>query len=219
MTSEPQPTDPAPVHQAPVHNTGLERMVFFSDAVFAIVITLLILDLRLPPGSAHLGEQGMRDALYELMPKFFGYVLTFCVVGLIWIGHHRKFLWIRDYDAGLLRLNLIQLLVVCFIPFAASVISESRTSTGWIFYCLTMVAAELMSGALWGYSERHKLVVAEVPRWVARQNLYEPLKTAAVFALSALVMVWTLEYGRLVLLLLIPASWVVKGAENRGRPG
>jgi uncharacterized membrane protein len=207
--------DPKPGHQAPGHNVGLERMVFFSDAVFAIVITLLILDIRLPPSSVRLGEAETLAMLRDLMPKFVAYLLTFCVVGLIWLGHHRKFLSIRNYDAGLLRLNLLQLLVVCFIPFAASVISESPTRTAWMLYCLTMVVAELMSGLLWAYAERRALVIADVPRWVARQNLYEPLKTCAVFVLSALVTPWSLDCGRWLMLLLIPASIVVKGAEIR----
>jgi uncharacterized membrane protein len=159
----------------------------------------------------------MRDVLLDMMPKFTAYLVTFCIVGLIWVGHHRKFLSIRDYDAGLLRLNLLQLLVVCFIPFAASVVNESATRTGWILYCLTMVAAELMSGYLWWYAARHALVIPDVQRWAARQNLYEPLKTAAVFAMSALLTIWTLQYGRLVLLLLIPASRVIKDVETRGK--
>lgn len=210
MTSPSQPGEPGAGHPAPVHNVGLERLVFFSDAVFAIVITLLILDIRLPAGSVHLGEEQMVAVLHELIPKFIAYLLTFCIVGLIWLGHHRKFLYIRDYDAGLLRLNLLQLLAVCFIPFAGSVISESHTRAGWLLYCLTMVAAELLSGLLWVYAERRGLVNPDVPRWLARQNTLEPLKTAAVFALSALVVLVDLFYGRLVLLLLIPASIVIK---------
>jgi len=65
---------------------GTDRIAFFSDAVFAIALTLLVLDIRLPEGLAD-GE--LWDALRELWPQFFAYVLTFAVLGINWITHHR----------------------------------------------------------------------------------------------------------------------------------
>src|SRR5690348_2104097 len=87
----------------------LDRVVFFSDAVFAISITVLTLSLRLPTQTT---DRGVADALHRAIPSIVTYVLSFVVVGLFWIAHHRMFRYITGIDAGLMRLNLVVPLVV-----------------------------------------------------------------------------------------------------------
>jgi uncharacterized membrane protein len=83
---------------------SFERVVFFSDAVFAIVITLLVLEIK-PPHLADHNESALHHALFELIPKFTGFVVSFMIVGMMWIEHHRIFRYIVHYDAGLLWRN------------------------------------------------------------------------------------------------------------------
>ncbi len=117
--------------------TGLlfERMVFFSDAVFAIAITLLVLDLKLPPGS-----HGVVD-LDAIGPKLFGFALSFLVIGNYWLNHHHLFGTVRA-DDGLVRVvNLAFLAGVIFLPFPTSVIAEFQpTSSSVQLYALTVAA-------------------------------------------------------------------------------
>lgn len=101
----------------------LERLIFFSDAVFAIAITLLIIEIKVP----HL-EPGARDGdhiveLARLIPHFIGFFVSFGVIGLFWAGHHRAFGLARNYSAGLVLPNMVMLCAIAFMPFATAYMS------------------------------------------------------------------------------------------------
>lgn len=138
---------------------GLERLVFFSDAVFAIAITLLALEIRLPA----LGENPTNDQLFQallaLWPKYLSYAISFLVIGSFWLGHHRRFRLILRYDTRLLLLNILLLMGVAFIPFPTAVIGEYGNRTATIFYALVMTIAGLLNAAVWLYaSHRNRLI-------------------------------------------------------------
>jgi uncharacterized membrane protein len=185
---------------------GMERMLFFSDAVFAIVITLLALEIRLP-GVGGLDDSGLRRALAELTPKFLAFVISFLVIGLFWLGHHRKFRFITRYDAVLLRLNLLMLMAVASVPFFTSVLSESFGRTAVVSYALIMMIVALLSVLMsWYGLRRGRLVDAAVSPQDRRLILAEPLKVAAVFALSILIAQWRTGLALWSWLLLIAAT-------------
>src|SRR6185437_2172449 len=93
-----------------------ERLLAFSDGVFAIAVTLLVLDLRLPSEATAGGDEGVASALLAMGPKLLIFVFTFIVIGIGWLGHHRKFSYIRQVDGGLLWLNLLYLLSSASCP-------------------------------------------------------------------------------------------------------
>ncbi|MDB5707425.1 MAG: hypothetical protein JWN66_4541 [Sphingomonas bacterium] len=97
---------------------ALERLVFFSDAVFAIAITLLIIEIhipRLPIGSS---DAEYINALANLWPNFFGFFVSFWVIAAFWAGHHRAFCLAAHYSDRLVMPNLALLCVIVFMPFA-----------------------------------------------------------------------------------------------------
>src|SRR5438309_1273028 len=99
----------------------LERMILFSDAVFAIAITLLALEIKVPAIDRHLATDALlANSLGELIPKFIGFFFSFFIVGLYWTIHHRTFGYVVDYTSKLLRLNLIFLLAVVLMPFSTA---------------------------------------------------------------------------------------------------
>jgi hypothetical protein len=102
-----------------------ERMLAFSDAVMAVAITLLVLDLKLPEG---VRDAGLGPALREALPNMGAYALSFVVIGLLWIGHHEQFSHIRRVDGALIWLNLFFLLTIGLIPFVTSVLSDHGTA-------------------------------------------------------------------------------------------
>ncbi len=124
-------------------------MIFFSDAVFAIAITLLALDIRLPVEAAALNDSELLQSLLALGPKYLSYCISFLVIGSFWISHHSKFRIITRYDSRLLFLNLLLLMVIAFIPFPTAILSEHGNRTATIFYALTMVAVGLLSTLMW----------------------------------------------------------------------
>jgi uncharacterized membrane protein len=164
---------------------GLERLVFFSDAVFAIAITLLALEIRLPSLGEGLTNEQLLQALLALWPKYLSYVISFLVIGTFWMGHHRKFRFILRYDTKLLLLNILLLMGVAFIPFPTAVIGEYGNLTGTIFYALVMTIAGLLNAAVWVYaSHRNRLLE---PSFTPQQRLRETMRVfilPAVFLLS-----------------------------------
>jgi uncharacterized membrane protein len=166
-------------------HVGLERLVFFSDAVFAIAITLLALEIRLPHDIAYLVNEELTRALLHLWPKYLGFATSFVVIGAFWVAHHRKFRYIRRYDRALLWLNLLLLMGIAFIPFPTAVLSDYGNRTATIFYALTMLAVGLLSSAIWWYAtRRHRLVDADLsPRLIRRERL-RGLSLAGVFLVS-----------------------------------
>ena len=125
---------------------ALERLVFFSDAVFAIAITLLVIEIH-PP---HV-ERGARDlvhvaALANLVPTFVGYFISFWVIGMFWMGHHRAFALAAHYAPRILMWNMALLSIIAFMPFATAYLSSNffqRVPT--IFYCVVMLLAALFN--------------------------------------------------------------------------
>ncbi len=106
------------------------RVEAFSDAVFAIAITLLMLDLRLPSGSENASNQELFDELIRLWPQYLAFVTSFAFIGVIWINHHRVFTLIRRIDAPLLLLNLLLLFGVTVLPFPTSVLADHLGGPG-----------------------------------------------------------------------------------------
>jgi uncharacterized membrane protein len=81
----------------------LDRLIFFSDAIFAIVMTLLILEIRAPDNvPSDVAATEVPNLVWALWPKFFSYVLSFLVIGTYWIAHHQTFRYVRSYDRTLL---------------------------------------------------------------------------------------------------------------------
>jgi uncharacterized membrane protein len=104
--------------------TDIERTVFFSDAVFAIAITLLALDLRVPQISESAATSELPNALLELWPNAFSFLVSFWIIGSYWLAHHRIFHHVRAYDRGLLLINLLFLMWIVLLPFSSSLIGE-----------------------------------------------------------------------------------------------
>ena len=103
-----------------------ERVIFFSDAVFAIAVTLLVLEIRPPQDTRHL-----LHGLAALWPSYLAYAMTFLLIGQVWANHHVMFDHIRSADRMVLFLNTLLLMDIAFLPFAASVLAEAfRTGHG-----------------------------------------------------------------------------------------
>lgn len=192
-----------------------DRLEFFSDAVFAIAMTLLVLDIRLPSTES----EGLGAALLDLTPQYFAYVLSFAIIAINWTNHHRKFRVITGFDSRLVQLNLLLLLLVAFVPFPTSVLSEHGPETpAVVLYAATVGLIGVVQYALWAYSRRAGLLNPVVDRGVHRLVTRAVLTPPAVFAVSILVAL----LGQPLLamfswLLIAPASALV-GRSGRERP-
>lgn len=171
-------------------DTGLsfERVVFFSDAVFAIVITLLVLELKVPHLTEH-SEASLRQALVDLVPRVIGFVISFLIIGLMWIEHHRIFRYIEDYDGGLLWRNLFLLLCVSFVPFPTALFSENFWSrTAFILYTASFGGVATAKLLIWRHAVKANLLKQDVSpaleRRIGRRSLAVPIACALAIVLA-----------------------------------
>src|SRR5262245_64254481 len=126
-------------------NLEYDRVLFFSDAVFAIAITLLALDIRVPDLPASRIDSG--EVLRAAGPRILGFAISFVVIGLFWISHHTMFRYITALDRVITRLNLVFLGMVAFLPFPTSLLSASSThqTPATVFYRSEEHTSELQS--------------------------------------------------------------------------
>jgi len=120
----------------------LERLVFFSDAVFAIAITLLVLEIKVPVLPKGSSDEAFWIALAELIPSFFGYLISFIVIGVFWIGHHRAFAMANRYSGKVLGWNMGLLCVIAFMPFVTAFDAHNLNQrVPSMVYCATLLVA------------------------------------------------------------------------------
>ena len=164
----------------------VERVVFFSDAVFAIAITLLAFNLRLPDLPPGQTNASLLDAIGALAPAFFAFVLSFLVIAAFWVGHYRTFRYVVDIDGRLLAINFAFLFCIAILPFPTSIIAtQGDLASATIVYAAFGVATGTMSTLLWVYPSRiGHLVAPSVTPQIARYITYRAAVFPVVFALS-----------------------------------
>jgi len=163
---------------------ALERVVFFSDAVIAIAITLLVIGLVVP-SIAHANDATFIQLLTDLAPRYLAFAFSFAVIALYWLAHHRMFRYIVHWDGGLLRLNLVFLFFVVQIPLLSSILgSYANLASATALYAFGLCIMGLSSSGLWIYAVRRKLVRQGIDPSVVRFFTYRSLAAPAIFAIS-----------------------------------
>ncbi|MCI0441928.1 DUF1211 domain-containing protein [bacterium] len=158
-------------------NSETSRVEAFSDGVFAIAITLLILEIRVPSGVAS-GELG--NALIKLWPSYLAFLTSFGTIGTMWVNHHRLFTLINSIDDGLISLNVLLLLGITWIPFPTALLAQHLTGPDQYIaatvYSGSYVIIAIVFNVLWTYAVKKNLVVdhANVGS-ISRQYLLGPL--------------------------------------------
>jgi len=128
------------------------RLEAFSDGVFAIVITLLILDIRFP----EVDYSQFTATLVSVLPRILAYVMSFIIIGLYWVTHHNSMHAIRKTDRGFLWLNILLLLCVSFIPFPTSLLGRYPFQAApIIFYGLTLITCNVIGYVMLLYVHYH----------------------------------------------------------------
>jgi TMEM175 potassium channel family protein len=166
-----------------------DRIVNLSDGVFAIAITLLVLDIRVPDIPENMVPSQLPGALLSLWPRYLGYVLSFVGISAFWLIHHSIFRSIRAYDRTLLYINFLFLMVVAFVPFPTSLLGEyGAHQLPVAMYAATLAVGRLLLTAIHWYTTRNDRLLDEPqdPATV-RFFLRRGLTIAAIFLLSIAV--------------------------------
>jgi uncharacterized membrane protein len=193
---------------------GTSRVEAFSDGVFAIAITLLVLEIRVPEDTAHL----LRE-LVDLWSSYLAYVISFLLIGLIWANHHVMFDHIRRADRTLLFLNTLLLMNVAFLPFTTAVLAAAlRSGQGLrvavVVYGLALVIGGVFFNAIWEYARHeHQLLGDSIDpagaRTVSRRFLLGPALYALASVLGAILPVLGIAmFAGLILFYWLPVTAV-----------
>ena len=142
------------------------RLETFSDGVFAIAITLLILQLKLPQYKI-LGDEGLKSYLLKQWPEYFAYVLSFLMIGTYWANHHYIFRFYAKTDHFFLILNTFFLMSVSFLPFPTAILGEyinnlEHKGSSVTFYSLGLFLPAFFWYLMWLYANHNKRLVDEM---------------------------------------------------------
>lgn len=181
-------------HPAPVEGLTAGRVEAFSDAVFAIAITLLVLQLHAGNGPGSLAHR-----LGEQWPAYVAYLLSFLNIGIVWLNHHSIFSRLRAVDHGLVLLNLLLLLVVAVLPFPTSVLGDALRSgdfadqrTAALLYAGNFLLASSAFCALWLWaSGGRRLLQPDMCGEAIRLRTARMVVAVPAFSVPFLLAIWS----------------------------
>jgi TMEM175 potassium channel family protein len=172
------------------------RVEAFSDGVFAVAITLLVLNIQPPSLSTPqlLVDSALSDYLRHQLPMLIAFVTSFATIGIMWINHHRLFIHIKRTDNTLLVLNLLLLLVIVFIPYPTALLAQQYAvypsgNLAAKVYCGTDVILAVCFNLLWRYASfRNRLLSKDADplavRAISRQYVFGPILYLISFGLA-----------------------------------
>jgi len=161
----------------PVDEFPAARVEAFSDAVIAIAITLLILEIKVPRESE---AAELVRALARLWPSYLAFLTSFCTIGMMWLNHHRLFALIKRTDETLVMINMALLLAVTWVPFPTALLAQHLRASGQavaaIVYSGTFLFISIVFNVLWWYAMRSGRVphVSAGPHPITRQYAAGP---------------------------------------------
>lgn len=195
----------------------LERLILFSDAVFAIAITLLVIEIKVPELHDEISNKALMHELGHLLPKFLGFIVSFLLIGIFWSIHHRLFGYVINYTNKLIVLNLLFLFTIVLMPFSTGFFGEysaPRTMQlipPFVFYVGNICLTGFANYALWNYAGNPANKIAEGfphEHYVAdtkRRALIVP----CFFLLSLLVAFYNPVLARYIPILIAPAMSII----------
>ncbi|GHN01065.1 hypothetical protein WSM22_25540 [Cytophagales bacterium WSM2-2] len=192
-------TNPHPDFLSDRHEFQIDRMILFSDAVFAIAITLLVIEMKVPILKVRNSHE-LTKALEEKIPEFLGFALSFAVIGQFWVTHHRLFGYITNYTQGLLWLNLHVLFWIALVPFTSGLNSfYGNLDIAWMVYNFNMLMISLSLFFIYRYAgnpDRKLSTLVDQPI-VKKYSFQRSRYISAIFLLAILLCIPDWE----------PASW------------
>jgi uncharacterized membrane protein len=192
--------------------TGTARMEAFSDGVFAIAATLLVLEIGVGTGA----DQHLGRALVDLWPSYLAYATSFLIIGIIWVNHHECMACMARVNRTMLFINVVFLMVVAFIPFPTKLVADHLQKSGEhaavYAYVITLIAMSVLYNVWWRYARHDRRLIAQsVPqsRVDAISRAFDP---GAALYLIVLVVAFFSPLASVILTLILAAFYIPAGA-------
>lgn len=178
-----------------------DRLAALSDGVFAVALTLLVLDLR-PPSGTIASERDLLSAVISLAPQFVAYLMTFMTIGIFWIGQQTQLNHFQRCDRDLSWIHIGFLLTITLMPFSTALLAHFITfRTALVIYWLNIVLSGAALWFSWRYALRAGLVTAETTKDVSAAMFRRIVIAQSLYALGALLSIFStyLSIGAIVL--------------------
>lgn len=187
-----------------------DRVNAFSDGVFAIAITLLVLDIKPPSAWRITSDADLIEAIKALWPNFAAYVQSFLVIGVYWVAHHTLLTFLRRVDRAFLWLNNLFLLCVGFIPFPAALLgSFPNYRTSSLVYGTTLVITGVALYITWRYASRGNRLLAEDFSTQHRRAITKRILVAPLLYIVAMLVSFVQPMLCIALYALVPLGYIV----------
>ena len=181
------------------HETGLskKRVELLTDGIFAVVMTLLVLEISVPQISSHdaidnaAAESELLNGLFDLWPKLLSFGISFIILAIYWMAHHRQFHYIKHSNRALIWINIVFLMATCLLPFSTSLLGEYMDQEiSILIYGSNLIVIAFLLYIQWWYataSRRGRLV---------DENLDPIIKTTSSRRLLFGIIVYLVAIGR-----------------------
>lgn len=166
-----------------VRGEGAERIAYYSDAVFAIAMTLLVVDLTIPDDATSSDQ-----VLLEEWPAYAAFALSFVIIAVAWIGHHRRFRFITGHDSGLIWINFALLFVIASLPFPTRLMSEFAPEVpAVVLYGSAVALLQVIEMTQWIYCWRRGLLSKDIDRALFWYVIWDDIPVIVVFGASIVI--------------------------------
>lgn len=185
----------------------LDRISFFTDGVFAIAITLLVIEFKVPVVE-HPTDAKLWDRLAHMGLLLLGFLISFCIVGYYWSVHHRIFGYVEKYTNRLIWLNLMFLFSVVLLPFTSGLLGEYASETElhlpYGIYVTNICFTAIMNAILWFYvsNPKHNILTHQISRERILLGFYYTLVVPILFVISFIITLYEPTIGRLIPILI-----------------
>ena len=174
------------------HDEGTQRLEAFSDGVFAIAITLLIIEIGVPLVTS---AESLREELWNLWPNYFAYILSFITIGIYWANHNAFFRMFVRTDHYFLMLNVFFLMAIAFLPFPTAVLGEylddaAERKTAVAFYIMGLAVPAICWLFMWLYARWDELVDETLHPEYVRFLTLQYIGSSAVYLVALLIALW-----------------------------
>ncbi len=196
-------------HRFTEYQYKTSRIEAFSDGVFAIVITLLILEIHVPKISHNTTAAQSFAAFWNLRPQIFSWLISFFICGVGWIQHHNILHMARKCDLGILCINLLVLMGFCFLPFAAAFMGENPADPFTLsLFGVVMFIASLFLCLLYYYIAKFHLRTEVYDQLSVLKNVRKAFFAAPCFYIIAILSSWIHINIAYVLYAIVPLLFV-----------
>jgi uncharacterized membrane protein len=219
--TDPSSAQPSgPPGQIPSEASDTSRLETFADGVIAIAITLLILEVKVPPFPLLPPGSSLGHALIEQWPSYAGYVVSFLTIGVIWVNHHHMFKLIERTNHAFLMMNVVFLMTIAFLPWSTALAAEWVRHPGGrkvatAVYGLTMVGIAIMFNVVWRYaSGRGRLLYRSVDPVAIVRSRRSYLMGPIVYSVATLLALWK-PFVSLAIFAALAVYWLLPGTGPR----